>query len=337
MTAFLPRLNRNIISILIIALIIFFGGLAILNAAPLRIRDKVANGFLADLVITFPVLYYFIIVRPLKVSAKSLLLIFSFCCGLAYVVLPQQQRDYILQIRKLSVLAELFVIGYAVTQFKKLRAAYNQDRAEFADPIYNLRHAMVSVLGSSVAIKLMASELAIIRYGLLFWRKEKDCACDIKTFTTHKTCGYVAIWSVLFAVVLIEMVAVHLLLIHWNNIAAIVVTSISAYGMIVFVADLSAMLKRKILIGDNFIVLRTGLRWQVVTTLNNIDSLQKITNDYQPSDVPYLKGGAIKTSGNLLITFKEPVKVDKLYGASKIFSTILMNVDEVESFITHIS
>lgn len=336
MTAFLPRINRNIITILFISLAIFFGGLAILHAVPLRIRDKVANGLLADLVITFPVLYYFIIVRPLKVSAKSLLLVFSVGCGLAYLVLPQQQRGYILQIRKLGILAELFVIGYAVAQFKKLRDAYQQHSAEFADPIYNLRHAMEAVLGSSVAIKLMASELAVIRYGLLFWRKEKACAGDIKTFTTHKTCGYAAIWCVLFAVVLIEMVAVHLLLTHWNNTAAIVVTSISAYGMIIFVADLSAMLKRKIVIADNRIVLRTGLRWQVVTTVGNIASLQKITNDYQ-SDAPYLKGGAIKTSGNLLITFKEPVKVDRLYGASKIFSSILMNVDEVESFIAHIS
>jgi hypothetical protein len=335
MTAIYPRLNRNIVSIVFIALAIFFGGLAILHAVPLAARDKVANGLLADFVLTFPVLFYFVIVRPLKVSAKSLFLVFSVCCGLAYLVLPQQQRGYILQIRKLSVLAELFVIGYAIAQFKKLKAAYQIHQARFADPIYNLRLSMADVLGSSPAVKMLAAEVAVLRYGLLFWKKEKTDD-HYESFSTHKDCGYVAVWSVLFAVVLIEIVAVHFLLLKWSHTAALILTAISVYGTIIFIADLSAMLKRRILINGETVILRTGLRWRTITSVDNIASLQKITNDYT-SDEPYLKGGVLKTSGNLLITFKQPVKVDKLYGASKEYSTILMHVDNVDAFIACIS
>ncbi len=335
MTTISLSLNRNIISIILIACAIFFGGLTILHAVPLAVRDKVANGLLADFVLTFPVLFYFVIVRPLKVSAKSLFLVFSVCCALAYLVLPQQQRDYILQIRKLSVLAELFVIGYAVMQFKKIKAAYNLYHVAFADPIYNLRLSMADALGNSPAIKVLAAEVAVLRYGLLFWKREKTDA-QYKAFSTHKDCGYVAIWCVLFAVVLIEIVPMHLLLMRWSNTAAIILTVLSVYSSMIFIADLSAMLKRKVLINTDAIVLRTGMRWRAITGLNNIQSLQKITNDYT-SDEPYLKGGVLKNSGNLLITFKQPVMVDKLYGASKAYHTILMQVDDVDTFIACIS
>ena len=302
-----------------------------MHAVPLAVRDKVANGLLADFVLTFPVLFYFVIVRPLKVSAKSLLLVFSICCGLAYLVLPQQQRGYILQIRKLSVLAELFVLGYAVTQFKKIRAAYRIHHAAFADPIYNLRLSMADALGNSPAIKVLAAEVAVLRYGLFFWKREK-ADTQYRSFSTHKDCGYIAIWCVLFAVILIEIVPIHLLLMKWSNTAAIILTILSAYSSIIFIADLSAMLKRKVLINEDTVVLRTGLRWRAITGLGNIQSLQKITNDYT-SDEPYLKGGVLKDSGNLLITFKQPVMINKLYGSSKPYHTILMQVDDVDAFI----
>jgi hypothetical protein len=337
MTAISLRLNRNVVSIILIACAILFGGLAMLHAVPLPMRDKVANGLLADFVLTFPVLFYFVIVRPLKVSTKSLLLVFSVCCGVAYLVLPQQQRGYILQIRKLSVLAELFVIGYAVTQFKKIKTAYRIHHAAFADPIYNLRLSMADALGNSPAIKVLAAEVAILRYGLLFWKKEKAHEdAKYKSFSTHKDCGYIAMWCVLFAVVLIEIVPMHLLLMKWSKTAAVILTVLSAYSSIIFIADLSAMLKRKVLINGGTIILRTGLRWRAITGIDNIQSVQKITNDYTSGE-PYLKGGVLKNSGNLLITFKQPVMVDRLYGASKAYHTVLMQVDDVDAFIACIS
>jgi len=109
------------------------------------------------------------------------------------------------------------------------------------------------------------------------------------------------------------------------------VTTLSFYGFILFIADLSAILKRKILATNNQLILRTGLRWRVVTTVSNISSVKTIRYDYHSTD-DYFKGGITKNSGNVLIMFKEPVSIERLYGASKQFSTILMNIDAVELF-----
>jgi len=331
MTAIPLKLNRNILFISAIAFTIFIGGAFLLHTVPLVAKDKIADGLLADFLITFPALFYFIIVRPLKIPAKSLFLVLSVCCIIAYLLLPQHQRDYILQVRKLTAVAELGFIIYAVTKFTKIRASYKVHHSQFADPIFNLRSAMSDVFGDALTVKVLASELAVLRYGLLFWKKEKSILKESTSFSTYKEFGYVAIWCILLLAVAVETTAFHLLLMKWSNTAAIVFTALSLYSAIFLIADMSAMIKRKVLINGDRLILRTGLRWRVNTSLSNISSLQRITNDYHSED-PYFKGGVIKNSGNVLVTFKEPVKVDKLYGTSKEFSLILMNIDDFDGF-----
>lgn len=331
MSALVLKSNRNILLITALGSLIFLGGTFMLHIVPLAAKNKIANGLLADFVITFPALYYFIIIRPLRIPAKRLLFVITVCCIVAYLLLPKQQKEFILQIRRFTAVAELFFVIYAIAQFKKLKRAYRASQLEFDDPIYNLRAAMAQVMGESAGVKIIASELAVIRYGLLFWRREKQALRANRRFSTHKEFGYIAIWCILLLAVLVEITAFHFLLVKWSHTVAMIVTTLSAYGVIFLIADLSAVIKRRILISEGQVILRTGLRWRVCTHLNNISAVQKITSDYH-STAPFFKGGITKNSGNLLITFNEPVKVEKLYGASKETSAILMNIDDFESF-----
>ncbi|MCO5949133.1 hypothetical protein [Mucilaginibacter flavidus] len=336
MTAAFAKPTRNIVAITIIAVLIFFGGMLMLHAVPATTKDKIADGLLADFVITFPALYYFIVIRPLKISAKKLLIVISLSCGVAYLVLPQHQREYILQVRKLTAVAEIVFIIYAVTKFNKLRKLYLAHKATFADPIFNLRNAMAGVMGESFGVKIIASELAVLRYGLLFWKKEPAVESNNNGFSTHREFGYIALWCVFIFAMMVEIVAFHFLLRKWSNTAAIIVTVLSCYSFILFIADLSAILKRKILVNNNQLILRTGLRWRAVTTISNVSSVEKIRYDYHSTGT-YFKGGITSKSGNLLITFNEPVLIEKLYGASRSFNTILMNIDDVELFASLVS
>ena len=324
-------LSRNILLISILACAVFIGGMFLLHAVPIAARDKVADGLLFDFLITFPVLYYLIIIRPGQKSARRLFLVISICSILAYILLPQQQRNYILQVRKLSAAAELLFIVYAITKFRTLKKAYKQHQSVFADPIYNLRSALTDIMGDSLAAKIVASELAVLRYGLCCWRKEKSTLTQSTAFSTHKEFGYIGIWCMLIVAIMVEVTAFHLLLMRWSHTAAWILTSVSLYGLIFFIADLSAILKRKVLLNDEDLILRTGLRWQAQTTQNNISSIKKISNDYE-SDTAFFKGGIIKNSGNCLIDFKETVTINKLYGSAKEYSSILMHIDNFEGF-----
>lgn len=327
----ITSLTRNVILITIIAILIFLGGWALLHAVALNMRNKVADGLLADFIVTFPVLYYFIIIRPSQTSAKRLLFVVSICSVIAYLILPAQQKAYILQIRKLSALAELLFVIYALTKINKLRLAYKYQKELLPDPIYNLRLAMASTMGDSLGVKVIASELAVLKYGLLSWKKEKPTLTQSRSFSTHKDFGYIAIWCILFVAIMVETFAFHLLLLKWSHLAAMIVTGLTLYGVIFLLADLSAVIKRRVEINQTTLLLRTGLRWRAIVDIANICSINKIVNDYHSDDI-YFKGGIIKSSGNLLISFKEPVQVDKLYGKSKMANTILMNIDNYEAF-----
>ncbi|MDR3694621.1 hypothetical protein [Mucilaginibacter sp.] len=332
MTTAPVNLTRSIALITAIAVTIFIGGAFMLHFVPAPAKDKIADGLLADFLVTFPAAYYFIIVRGLKTKPRSMVFIISLCCVAGYLLLPQHQRGYILQVRKLTSVVELLFIIYCVTRFSKIRAAYKSEQLLFADPVYNLRTAMTAVLGDTLPIKVLAAEVAMLRYGLLWWKKEKQPAIKNIPFSTHKECGYIAIWCIILVAVTVEIVAVHLALQKWSHIAANIVTMLTLYSIIFLIADLSAILKRRVLVNGDQVILRTGLRWRVTINTGNINSMKKITTD-NPSDKTCYKGGAIKSNCNLLITFKQPVTVEKLYGTSKEFSSILMGVDDVDGFI----
>ncbi|MDF2433604.1 MAG: hypothetical protein JWP44_3235 [Mucilaginibacter sp.] len=329
------KLNRNIYFITAVAFAIFIGGTVIMHIVPLTARNKIANALLADFTITFPVLYYLIIIRPLRKSARSVLLVISLCCFVAYLILPQHQKDYILQARKLTTLAELGFIIYAFTKFKKINRSYKVHQSIMADPIYNLRSAMADILGESLAIKVLAAELAVLRYGLLFLKKEKAILKESVDFSTYKEAGYIPVWCIIIVSITVELVAVHLLLMKWSSLAAVIVTILSIYGSVIIVADLSAIVKRNLLINKHQLVLRTGLRWRTITTPENVHSIRKIVYDHPAQDGLFM-GGVLKKNGNLLILFREPVLVDKLYGSGKRYTSILMNIDDFEAFAAHL-
>jgi len=85
------------------------------------------------------------------------------------------------------------------------------------------------------------------------------------------------------------------------------------------------------LVNNDQLILRTGLRWRAITTVSNISSIEKIRYDYH-STAEYFKDGITSNSGNVLNRFNEPVLIEKLYGSSKSFDTILMNIDDAELF-----
>ena len=333
MTAAPVNVTRSIVTISAIAFIIFIGGAFMLHFVPARAKDKIADGLLADFLVTFPAAYYFIIVRRLKTKPRSLVLVISLCCIAGYVLLPQHQRGYILQVRKLTSVVELLFIIYCVTKFNKIRSAYKSDQLLFADPVYNLRTAMAAVLGDTMSVKIFATELAMLRYGLLCWKKEKPAANEGISFSTYRESGYVAIWCIILVAVIVEMVAVHLVLMKWSHTAANIVTLLSVYGVIFLIADLSAILKRRVLVNSDKVILRTGLRWRITTNASNINTITKNIPDSHPDKACFI-GGAIKSNCNVLITFKRPVIVEKLYGAARKFDSVMMGVDDVIGFIT---
>lgn len=302
---------------------------------PLVKRDVMATGLLLDMVITFPVVYYFLIIRPLKLRKWSIMLVISLCCIAAYIILPGHQRSYIIQLRKLTVVIELGVLVYGMRKIKKIRTEYKLLQTTFPDVAYNLYKSMATVFGHSLYVKIAASELTILRFGLLCWKKPRPIPIDSIRYTVYKESNYPLLFGVILFACMIEITGLHLLLLHYSKIAALVVSIMSLYGTIFIVSDLSAILKSPVLIMDDKLLLRTGLRWRTIIVKNNIASLEKIKDSYQP-DSDCFKGGVLKSGVNILFTFKHPVNIERLYRKPVSVYKLIMNIDRAEDFIAEL-
>ncbi|WP_299285316.1 hypothetical protein [uncultured Mucilaginibacter sp.] len=323
---------KNVWFTALIASTILFGGLFLLQHVPLMKRDAVATALLADMVLTFPLAYYFLLIRPLQLRKWSMVFVFTCCCAVAYLTLPVHQKYYVLQLRKLSELIELSVILYAISKIRKIIAAFRESEAAFPDFAYNLYQSIATVLGNGTAIKLLASELIVLRFGLLCWKKPGKNPKAISRYTVYKESGYSALFGVLLFVLLIEIFAFHLLLVQYSRVAAIIVSLVSVYGMIFIISDLSATVKSPVLIMKDKLLLRVGYRWRTIVNTNNIASAEKINDNYQP-DKNCFKGGITKNSVNVLLTFKHPVSVERSYRKPVTADKIIMSIDNVDDFI----
>jgi hypothetical protein len=332
MTLSLSSVHKNIWLIILTAFAILGAGLFLMHHVNPQKGGAAATGFMIDLVITFPVAYYFLIIRSFKQKLWRIMLVITCCCGVAYLILPAEQRGYIVQLRKLTAGLELGMLIYCISKIRHIKKAYNKLQAEFPDVAFNLHKSMALVLGDGILVKIMASEITIMRFGLLCFKREKQIAPEIKRFSIYKESGYAALFGVIMAVSVIEMVAFHLFLNRYSPIAAAIVTILSIYGCLFITGDFSALTKSPVLLLENKLLLRAGLRWRALVELDNIASVEKVGGSFEPGEQCF-KGGVMKSTFNVLITFTEPVIIERLYRKPAETRQMVLSIDKADEFI----
>lgn len=332
MTTFQPKPHKNIYFTTLLAAAILLCGLLVLHFAPLAKRDVLATGFLADIVITFPVAYYFLIIRPNQLKARRMLLVVSMCLLVAYLILPPHQKYYVLQLRKASELAELSFLIYVISKIKTIISFYKQQQAGYPDFSYNFSKSLVAVLGDSLPVRMLASEIIVLRFGLGCWKKFRPVSANIKQFTVYKESGFAGFFGVILSVFMIELVVVHLLLMHYSHLAAVLVSLASVYGLIFLISHLSSVVKNPILFLGDKILLRVGFKWRAMVNINNIASAEKITDSYVPDETCF-RGSVMKNSINILLTFKHTVCIDRIYRKPITANKIVLSIDNAADFI----
>ncbi|WP_179414304.1 hypothetical protein HDF19_01960 [Mucilaginibacter sp. E4BP6] len=331
MTLSPAAIHKNIWFALLTAFCILAIGLFLMHkAAPLH-QDAVAGGFLFDMVITFPVTWYFLVLRPLRLRKWSILLVITCCCTVAYLILPTHQRHYILQLRELIALPELAWLIYTLSKIRHIRAEYRRLEATLPDIAYNLHKSISIIMGDTTAIKIIASELTILRFGLFFWKKQQPIAAS-RRFSIHREIAYASLFGVIIFACAIELIAFHLFLNHYSHIAAIIITILSIYGILFLIGDFTAIIQNPVLILKNQILLRTGLRWRALVDVSNITSIQKVTDSFEAVHACF-NGGLMKNRVNILFNFSEPLQIERLYRKNITTNQIVMTVDEADELI----
>ena len=218
----------------------------------------VAIGLTLDLVMIVPLAYYLLIVCGRNVPVITLAPVCVLSAVAASRILPDQHQGTLEVLEVLAVPLELTLIGWIAWRgTKALRRARGN---KSTDPLEQFHGAAFELTRNARVASILATELAIPYYALGAWRAQPHAPTGRLAFSHHQKSGHAGIVLVFLLVMSIEGAAVHLLLLQWSALAAWIFTIGTAYGALWLVADYRATVLRPILVGDEGITLRAGIR-----------------------------------------------------------------------------
>ncbi|CCG98616.1 hypothetical protein FAES_0605 [Fibrella aestuarina BUZ 2] len=191
--------------------------------------------------------------------------------------------------------------------------------------------ALAAVAGERLA-RLVLAEGETIYYALLNWRSEPSFPANTTPLTTHRESGQLALLWGLLGISCIELMAVHVLLLHWLPSAAVWVTLLSGYGCLLLLAVINTIRVRPSYLTLDALHLRLDLRWWAVIPRHHLADVTPIS-DKQPGAL----NAALLTAPNLLITFNEPIQLTGLYGIRKTVTQLTLFVDDRGAVLRNIT
>jgi hypothetical protein len=226
----------------------------------------------------------------------------------------------------LLVLLELVVIGWIA--WRGVRAVRSARRGGSGDPLDRLRCAAVEFLPSPRVASILASEIAVFYYGLAAWRARPHVPAGSSAFTHHERSGHAGIVLGLLIMVAAEGFGVHVLLLHWSVPAAWILTALSAYAALWLIADYRATVLRPILVGEERVSLRAGLRWSLEVARSEI---LEVTRTLPESERNRLKLTLLGAPTHWIV-FSCPQVAEGLYGLRRHVRAVGIEPDAAAEF-----
>lgn len=181
---------------------------------------------------------------------------------------------------------------------------------------------------------MLASEIALLRYSIFFWLGREEIMPKEQVFTTYKQSGYSAFMPILILIGFIELVGAHILITtFWNGTAALVFSVLSAYTLLFLVADYSAIKKRPIALGKDYMRLRVGLRWNSEIPYSRIESVEIRTKQTNKSAEKNMVKCVSFGEGTILLTLTENINLLGVYGMKKSASILICSIDSPQEFV----
>ncbi len=197
-----------------------------------------------------------------------------------------------------------------------------------------LRNGFVELFGESKFVDLAVKDLAIYDYAFFVWFKKPSVNKEM-SFTYHKNSDIKVFVIIALIIGMIEVVAVHILLSHWNTIIAWVITELSIYGLVYLVGLYNSIRYSPILIEDNHMVIRVG--FQSSLSVDFIEALEPVGSNYEEKAKKEKKTtyNAIVLRTNLpqfKVTLKKQVPQNGLFGEDRQILTVYIMVDDPRDF-----
>ena len=282
-----------------------------------------ASALTLDFVITIPALAYLLLVRTKRLPLIALFPIFAVGYAFALATIPAEYYTVHNVLKWVVIPVELLFVGYLLTLARKMIKSTAGADADFVT-----RFRMISrgVLSKRVPADILTTEISILYYACRWRKSNRDGSTS---FTVYKEVGYLTVLVTLLALFVIEIVALHYILISSHPTLAWTLTGLSIYGLIWVVGDYRAMVERPIRVTAKHLQLRVGVRWDADIAFDQIALVESNVSMKEPIGRGTAKLGMLSQS-NLHLTLKEPVEIVGMYGLRKKTTDIWLQVDRAD-------
>ena len=292
--------------------------------------DHVAGAIAFDLTVTVTFLAWLFPVRARRWPAVALIPIFLVSIALATRVLPEENRHWLTALRWIAVPLEVGLLSWIALRARRAVRAARAASATDLDTWERIRNAARSALWNRTVADILAFEISVVVYAFGPRRPFNTPAGATPFFSTRRT-PYGPVVVAFSLIILAETVPLHFLIARWSAPLAWALTAMGLYTLVYLLADYRAVHSRPTLLDDDFLTVRTGLRWTIRIPLSAIESIER--RPPSPADErasgkalrAYVIGGA-----NLWIRLRQPVEAEGVYGRRRSTRSIATAVDEPE-------
>ncbi len=296
-------------------------------------RDPgVLSGAIAiDLIVIVPILYWCLVVRPGLAPSRTLIPIAALAIVMASAVLPRAHSGFLGWTRALLLPAETGLLVYIAWKVRTLvsrgRLAGDRDVLETAEAV------IADGLGNRFIARLIATEFAVLYFAVASWGgrgRQPSAPRGALAF------GIVHSWPVIAAlgfVLALETAGMHLLIARWSGVAAWVLTALNAYALLWVVGECRATALRPTLIEPDALRIRVGLRCQATIPFRLVERV-----DGAPwRSAATRPDGWLNFAGpggpNVILSFREPIRVRRVYGLETSVRGLGLRLDDADRFI----
>ena len=326
-----PQRVRTPLGFIVVATLIYLIDGAIAHSALFDTRpDLIAAAISVDLTVVVTFAYWWLVVRPGHAPLRSALPVFLVSVGTAALTLPAGHRDFVRYIRYLGAPFELAVVALVVIGVRRARRALAADGVEMDLP-ERIRLVLAQSLPYPRVADVMATEVTLLYYAVASWRRAPFVATGTKSFSYHRGNSYAAILYTLAVASVVEMVAAHLVLRLFAPRTAIALLVLSAFATFWLVGFARAVQLRPILLDDQTLRIRSGVRWSVDLAHG---AVKQVSFGRVPAPAKGTAGYLRTTFGqpNVIIELKDPVQVAGAYGIQRTVDRLGLFIDDLASF-----
>ncbi len=292
--------------------------------------ELISIGVAIDLTLGIPALFYFLLVRPRKYSLLILFPVFLISLAIATVMIPSGNQHFLTSEKKIVPLFEIVLIAYVISKISKVRKRYRELKVREYFFLDSVRQAVSDVFNDNKAVNILLTELLLMYLAFSGWFLKFDSErIEHPAFTYHRKSSYSTILGVMIVLLCIETTAFHLIVLHWSRTVAIIMTGLSFYSLLWLIGDFNAIRLQPVLIKDDNIQMRIGLRWKATIPISAISSVD-IGSGPPRNTKGYVRASVL--GARVVLNLNQPFPVQGLFGMVRHPSRIGLSIDDTDRF-----